>query len=128
MCAQVFLQDIKSLHEKLQTEVQETFADFLGSVSKDPAKNTGTYQMNLTAAAYPTAIHQWRQEPGRSCTAKGVHSLLDLPLNLPPCIQSMLALRGADTLHCCHMDLIHTDMTHFLLPNAILRDCLRSVA
>lgn len=42
------LQDIKSLHEKLQTEVQETFADVLGSVSKDPAKNTGTRHLKLT--------------------------------------------------------------------------------
>ena len=35
------LQDLKGLHEKLQMEVQETFTDFLGSISKDPAKNTG---------------------------------------------------------------------------------------
>lgn len=32
---------MRSLHEKLQVEIQETFAEFLGSVSKDPAKNTG---------------------------------------------------------------------------------------
>ena len=58
MCAQIFLQDIKSLHEKLQSEVQETFADFLGSVSRDPAKNTGTYPMNFqTTACWNTTHH-----------------------------------------------------------------------
>lgn len=41
------LQDMESLHERLQTEVQETFADVLGSVSKDPAKNTGTRHLKF---------------------------------------------------------------------------------
>ena len=36
------VQEMRGLHEKLQIEIQETFADFLGSVSKDPAKNTGS--------------------------------------------------------------------------------------
>lgn len=35
------LQDLRGLHERLQVEIQETFTDFLGSISKDPAKNTG---------------------------------------------------------------------------------------
>lgn len=60
ICAQVFLQDIKSLHEKLQTEVQETFADFLGSVSRDPAKNTGTYPR--TSKPLRVIVLQGRQE------------------------------------------------------------------
>ena len=68
MYAQVFLQDIKSLHEKLQIEVQETFADFLGSVSRDPAKNIGTIHMNFTAAACPNATCQGVQECCRSGT------------------------------------------------------------
>lgn len=42
------LQDINSLHEKLQSEVQETFADVLASVARDPAKNTGTCYLKLT--------------------------------------------------------------------------------
>ena len=35
------LRDLRALHDRLQVEIQETFAELLGSISRDPSKNTG---------------------------------------------------------------------------------------
>ena len=35
------MQDLRNLHRNLQVEIKETFAEFLASVSRDSAKNTG---------------------------------------------------------------------------------------
>ena len=61
MCAVVVSQEIEGLQEKLQTEVQQTFAEVLSLVAKDPAKNSGAdaqslYQLLLLLQVFLTCV------------------------------------------------------------------------
>ena len=41
-----------------------------------------------------------------------------MPLDMPSCKHSMLALTGVDRPHCRHMNCLYTNMTYLLLPDA----------
>lgn len=58
------VQNLRGLHERLQVEVQETFTDFLGSISKDSPKNTGVLPCNQCCTFGQAGLHysvcMWR--------------------------------------------------------------------
>lgn len=51
------VQNLRGLHEHLQVEVQETFTDFLGSISKDSPKNTGMLPCNQCCTFGQAGLH-----------------------------------------------------------------------
>ncbi|KAL0036401.1 hypothetical protein WJX77_006182 [Trebouxia sp. C0004] len=102
----ILLRDLRGLHERLQVEIQETFTDFLGSISKDPAKNTvpdGTVHP-LTATTlsflkrlftYKSALHiLFQGEPGHEADPAVVQHMAETVLQLLDSLHANLLAKG----------------------------------